>query len=230
MKVKLISYFGGDWQIAKTAWASTRKDGSEEDRDRVVTMNINEVHKTPLETSWLVFLIECPIFVERQLDKYRMSQQLMFAPFGRFGITQNELSMRYKKYDGDFYHFPEHLKSILKDDFVIFEQAYNEELQNQIDFYRKALTKIKHLPREEMTRVRDVLRGVLGTSFFTTMQIQINLSSFQHLINERIKDKAQIECQMIAQMMVEEVKTVPEFKVCIEKMIEVNQWNLSTLI
>lgn len=81
IKAKLISHWGpGDQRVAEAAWASTYdqdkwENRTEEQRDKVLDIVIGHGHGTPLESVWLEFYIECPIFVERQLDKYRMTQQ-----------------------------------------------------------------------------------------------------------------------------------------------------------
>lgn len=108
IKAEVCSAWGGDKDAANAAWASSMDKAKLEaktpgDVMRVVTGVVHNHHDTPKERLWVEFFITCPIFVERQFDKYRMTVQYQGftvewyeAPMGRDNITQNELSGRYR--------------------------------------------------------------------------------------------------------------------------------------
>ncbi len=81
IKAQYLSHWEDDIDLASAAWASTVRtiddieSKNEEDVSRVVKIIVDGHHDTPKESIWVKFYIECPIFVERQFDKYRMTQQ-----------------------------------------------------------------------------------------------------------------------------------------------------------
>lgn len=221
--VKLLSYWGTDKDIANSAWVSTGKSSEDKDRpqeaiERVITTLITEEHGTPFESVWFKFYIHCPIFVERQLDKQRMTIQMQdmeqqvntfynYASFGRLGITQNELSGRYRTLETDYYKIPEDIKNINQKNNFNFENVYNNILSEQKNKYDEMVKELKQNYKEnkitysELKRTREVLRGILGTSFFTDMQLVLNLRSFVQLAKERLADNTQPETREVVRQM-----------------------------
>src|SRR5881398_43196 len=73
--VQFCSHWGGDREAAYAVWASSMDKGKAEaktnvDVARVVIGLVHLHHDTPKERLWMEFFITCPIFVERQFDKY----------------------------------------------------------------------------------------------------------------------------------------------------------------
>ncbi len=103
IKVKLLSHWGpGDNRVAEAAWASTYdqdkwENRTEEQRDKVLDIVVGHGHGTPLESVWLEFYIECPIFVERQLDKYRMTQQCQDIQINEPELSGKKLIEQYRR-------------------------------------------------------------------------------------------------------------------------------------
>jgi thymidylate synthase ThyX len=257
IKVELCSHWGGDRDAAEGAWASTYDKAkaalrSDEDVRRVVTGLVNLNHDTPKERVWLDFFITCPIFVERQFDKYRMTVQYqdfrleyLEASFGRLGITQNELSGRYRTIPDRPYRLPGDVASITARAETHdlqqgeFEEAttasevqtwWNLEINRQHDLYQIQLDNLKKAEKDgvitntEYKRAREVLRGLLGTAFLTDMRIVLNLNAFEHIVNQRLAREAQMESRVVAWQMVATAMQGGVAPVMIGEMIKANGW------
>lgn len=235
----------GDRDIAKAAWASTYDRTRAEERDikdvlRVVGQVVDHKHDTPKESVWLKYFITFPIFVERQYDKYRMTVQEQDyriewyeAPFGRWGVTQNELSGRYRTIPDRFYGLPVDVKEVLGglEDGLATVEGYDHVLQFQYSMYKQWLDRFpvewkkpSHPRNKDYKRCREVLRGVLGTSFLTDMRIVMNLNAFEHMVNQRLEPGSQLEARITAYQMVVQAIEAKVAPCAIEKMVEANEW------
>lgn len=251
IKVQLLNSWqgprGGDGTVAHAAWASTfdaekLSSKSDEDIRRVVTNVVDHHHDTPKERLWLEFFITCPIFIERQYDKYRMTVQhqdfqveFLQRPMGGDHITQNELSGRYRTIPERTYTTPADVGAILKKVAAagytgVSANLVDEKLQEEWNFYKDVLNKMRdaekhgHISNAEYKRAREVIRGVLGTSFLTDMRITMNLNAFEHIVNQRIDPSAQPEGNIVAHGMVSEALNKGVAPIAIEKLIAANNW------
>lgn len=226
------------------AWASTydkmRAEGkSKDDVMRVVTGLVHDHHDTPKERLWLEFFITCPIFVERQFDKYRMTVQYqdfvleyLEAPMGRDHITQNELSGRYRTIPDRPYGLPEDVDQICRkaERDMAIPADYTKLLERQHRWYQASLSTLrqaeieKRITNAEYKRAREVLRGVLGTAFLTDMRIVMNMNAFEHIINQRLAGAAQMESRMVAALMIGAVRDHFISQTMLEEMIVANAW------
>lgn len=254
MKVELCSFWDGDRAAANAAWASTVSseklaDRTDEQVRRVVTDIVHLHHDTPKERLWLEFFITLPIFCERQFDKYRMTVQFqdfqvefLEGRFGREGITQNELSGRYKTIPDRPYVLPKDIVEIVdraNDHYggenVKMSTVWQQSLAQQHNLYQYMLKLLrgneedKTITNEEYKRAREVLRGLLGTAYMTDMRIVMNMNAFEHIINQRLNRSttAQMESRYIAYLMVKEVQKAGCCPTMIEEMIKANGWDLN---
>ncbi len=244
-EVKLLDFWNSDREIAESAWASTqKKERTEGDVYRVITQSIVPLqHDTPKEAVWFRFWIRCPIFVERQLDKYRMTIQKQDfrieyeqGSFGRLGITQNELSLRYRTMPNGYAELPSDIQQILEkieQEMQLPDQSLGSNFYTGImDHALLAYTKFMEVLRvsvenesikyNELKRAREFFRGVLGTGFLTDMQIICNLNALEHILNQRLAPEAQPEAREVARMMLDEVEAV--CPIAITEMIKINNW------
>jgi thymidylate synthase ThyX len=252
LEVELLSSWqgnkGGDGAVAHAAWASSTdlsklEEKTDQDIRRVTTNVVNLHHDTPKERVWVEFFITCPIFVERQFDKYRMTLQyqdfqITFneRPMGGNAITQNELSGRYRTIPERFYHLPKDVVGILDRDtprgYKTENSFYCEFMESQYHFYQDVLSYLKDRERlgkitnAEYKRAREVIRGVLGTAFLTNMRICMNLNAFEHIVNQRLAKDTQLESRWIAYMMIKEIVKTNVAPVVISEMIKVNGWDV----
>ena len=227
---------------------------TEEDVKRVVTSIVQLSHGTPKERVWFEYYIRLPIFAERQLDKQRMSVQFqdfqiecLLGEFGRGNITQNELSGRYRTIPDRPYGLPNDIGTILEKAYSVIElppresnnfapgkelltTIWLEDLQKQHDAYQRQLDILKSAEKKgvisngDYKRAREVLRGRLGTAFMTDMRIVLNLRSLENLCNDRLAPAAQPEIRWVACQMVREAQKQEVAPICINQMIETNNW------
>lgn len=243
IKVELCSSWGSDRNAAEAAWASSMEKAklaakTDADIARVVTGLVHLHHDTPKERLWMEFFITCPIFVERQFDKYRMTVQyqdiqveFLQAPFGRDGITQNELSGRYRTIPDRPYGLPKDVDLIVKkaeDEIYSFE--YSDILDKQHRWYQDRLFSLKEAEKSgkitnaEYKRAREVLRGCLGTAYLTDMRIVMNMNAFEHIVNQRLAKDAQMESRVVAYGMVKQAIKSGQFSTMLTEMIKANNW------
>lgn len=254
IKVELISSWGTDRSAAEAAWASSydkekAEARSPDDVERIVKGLVNLHHDTPKERIWFEFFMTVPIFVERQLDKTRMSVQYQdfridceVGDFGRHGITQNELSGRYRTIPDRPYGLPKDVAEILEKtdeashpkeqdtrltaewfaiDFVETLDAQHQVYQSWLEELRKG-EKLGAITNAEYKRAREVLRGMLGTAFLTDMRIVMNANAFEHIINQRLAREAQLESRVVAYHMVKLAQ--PVAPIMVDEMIKANGW------
>jgi thymidylate synthase ThyX len=251
--VELHSWWGEDRNVAESAWVSSMDRSkaeakSEQDVRRVVTDITAKHHDTPKERLWMDFFITCPIFIERQFDKYRMTLQYQDfhieyyeTAFGRLGITQNELSGRYRTIPDRPYQMPTDVSRIMARawngnlneasyDSFHFQDEWNEQLQAQHNWYQMQLNELRKAERDgfisnvEYKRAREVLRGVLGTGYLTDMRIIMNGNALEHIVNQRLPRDAQMESRVIAGRLLREVVRKNVAPTFVSKLIEVNGW------
>lgn len=224
---------------------------SDDDIRRIVTNVVDHHHDTPKERLWMEFFITAPLFSERQLDKYRMTVQyqdfqveFFQRPMGADHITQNELSGRYRTIPERAYGTPDDVTQIfIKADPDFYNQGSNEVakmlakskldllLQDQWKIYKMHLTDLKEaeqagkISNAEYKRAREVIRGILGTSFLTDFRISLNLNAFEHIINQRLSPTSQTESRVVAYHMLKTALDGSIANVAINRMAVANGWS-----
>jgi thymidylate synthase ThyX len=254
IEVELVSSWGDDRSIANNAWASSYDVGTLDSKtDEAVRRVVKDVvtlsHGTPKERVFLEYFITCPIFCERQLDKYRMTLQhqdfqveYLERSMGGLNVTQNELSGRYRTIPERFMKMPEDVERILDvvdatstattDDSVkrSHRDTWTAELERQHVNYRSKLVKLKdaerggHISNMQYKRAREFLRGGLGTAFLTDMRMVMNLHAFENIVNQRLEPHSQIESRIVAYYMLREALNKCSAKVAIETMCSKHGW------
>jgi len=262
IKVELCSFWGGDRDVANAAWASSSDKEklqlkTEQDVQRLIKQLIELDHRTPKERVWMDFYITAPIFCERELDKYRLSQQFQdirleaeIGEFGRWGITQSELSARYRTIPDRAYTLPHDVATIMgkankyQDRNIKYQNEksiesyatghqslWNWELKRQHHNYQyhldvlKTAEKANIITNAEYKRAREVLRGELGTAYLTDMRIVLNANALEHILNQRLAKDAQLETRVVAYHMLKEVQSKSVSPVMFTQMAETNGWN-----
>lgn len=238
--VRICSVWGTDRDMANQAWASTYDadrlaERTDADVARVVSDIITKQHGSPQARIMLDVFLRVPIFIERQLDKYRMTVQyqgvdadVFEAPFGRHGITQNELSGRYRSLPERWLALPDDVAGILRK--VGIRDRYTMAMVMAFETYQASLADLKEardgggISGAEYKRAREILRGVLGTSMLTDMRIVCSLQSLAWIIDQRIAPDAQVESQQVARMLVDELRKVDDIRVTVDALIASHGW------
>jgi thymidylate synthase (FAD) len=224
IKVELLGTFGTDRDIANAAWTSSldqqKKDARpDEDVAKVVRYLIENRHSSPIEQISYRFYISMPIFVSRQFMRHRMQ-------------SPNEMSGRYRTMSSDFFAMPDDVAAIgkkagdndlAKDWDNLNKTAFNT-YQQKLDLYRAAEKEGK-ITNDEYKRFREIMRGVLGTGFFTKVTTTFNLRSLANFFKLRLDPHAQPEIQQVAQGMLYAIEKDGSCPIAIKVLKEVN-WQI----
>lgn len=226
--VELQDHMGSDRAIANAAWTSSydkekRDARSAEDVARVVTMLIDLKHATPVEFVNFRFWIRMPIFIDRQWMTHRIQ-------------SASGLSARYRTLPDDWLHFPLDCFNIIEKA-QGFEEAkklqieYNEQMQISYEWYDHRLFNLKHQEKKgnitnaEYKRLREILRGVVGTSSMVERTTSLNLRSFANVQKLRNDGHAQPEIRYVAQEMLQQVEEAGICPYALEA-LKKNQWSI----
>lgn len=180
-----------------------------DDKDsRLIKFLVDHGHASPFRHPQLQFRVQCPIFVERQLFKHQV------------GLTANSISGRYVDFS-DEYWVPDQLRFQSKDS----KQGSAGDLNSTDNSH--FLTRINCLISQckelyddmvaagvAKEQCRIILPLCLETQFIWTG----SLAAFMHLWKLRLKPDAQKETRDIAQMMLDEVRSLSgnPFKLTLE--------------
>jgi len=138
-------------------------------------------HLSPFEHAGFTFYLEIPIFVARQLLRYRH-------------ISANEMSRRYttnKKSEFEFY-FPNELKT--------FNDSYYEDRYSSAQL--TILSAVTEYKDALMRGVKpELARTLLPVSLMTKLYLSTNIRELMHILKQRLAPAAQKEIQYVAQKM-----------------------------
>lgn len=192
--VELLGYYGGDETHALSAWSSTKRELTNEKKERIgvlLKFLAENGHHTPFEKSYLHFLVKCDTASHIHIIKHRI------------GVSVNTESARYKELKEDNYYvptdWPEDVKSIYKYNIENSMKHYHETLKELVDrgFKRK--------------RAKESSRFYKPYASQVVMDVGFNFRSFMHFQNLRNKPDAQLEIREIAKEMIRLVKEVKVF-------------------
>ena len=187
-KVELIGCYGSDLTHALSAWTSTSRELTEEKRARVsklLTQLANDGHHTVFEKSSLHFLVTVDLVTHYQLLKHRI------------GVSINTESARYKELKDDMFFIPT--------DWDENEIAlYIEHTEQAMSRYHETLTRLvaKGVPRK---RAKESARFYLPCGKQLTMDVMFNFRSFNHFLELRYSNHAQLEIRNLAAEMLRQV-------------------------
>lgn len=229
IQVELQEWMGSDASIANAAWTSTYDKEKREDKyddpakvAALVPRLIRDGHTTPIESVVLRFWIRHPIFNDRQHMTHRIQ-------------SPNGLSGRYRTLPDDWYPIPDDVVNITEKCIptagASLRSSFDEEMERQYRYYSDWLHMLKkgelagRITNAEYKRVREVIRGVLGTAFMVERTSILNLRSFANYQRLRNSDHAQPEIRSVARMMLEQVKAAKIAPVAIATLEEVG-WRI----
>jgi|SRR5579885_1896371 len=184
-KVELIGYYGGDETHALSAWTSTRRDLTEERRERLPKMLkslADNGHHTPFEKSMLHFMVTSDIASHIHIIKHRI------------GVSANGESARYKELKDDKYYiptdWPEDAQELLR-----------KHCEQSLTTYHLMITKLENILGRK--RAKESARFFLPYANQIEMDVSFNFRSFTHFQGLRNSEHAQVEIREIAQKMLE---------------------------
>lgn len=197
IQVEYLDHLGDDLTIVNSARVSMGKHRENmSSRDvRLIKYLINHGHWSPFEHCYVTFRVTCPIFIARQIFRHKSH-------------SFNEISGRYVEFKKNYFTpktFRKGSADIKQgslnesvDDLVFVDTTYHNIIENCYKAYDELL---------EAGLCKELARGVLPqahcTEFFQTM----SLRSFIHFYQARTHEGAQRETSLVAQLMMEELKS-----------------------
>lgn len=189
IRAKYVDHMGDDLRVVNAARVSYGKSSDTiEDRDvKLINYLAKNEHHTPFEHCQVTFLIECPIYISKQIMRHRSA-------------SFNEISRRYTSENLKFYE-----PNILRKQHSKSKQCSNGELdKNTNDKAIVAIQKIHQDCLDTYNRLinmgvsREMARGVLPQNLMTSFYMTMNLRNLVHFIRLRKDHHAQEEVQIIA--------------------------------
>lgn len=187
--VKLIRTDGDDRQVGQTAKICTDAESLREADIRLARRLVRDRHTSPVEFVGMVFEIQMPIFVARQLMRHRT---------GSF----NEFSGRYTEFP-DLFYVPEAERCQAQSTFnkqgsaeflgIDAAEDIRERIEGQsINCYEQ----YKDLLALGLTR--ELARIVLPVNYYTKVRWKIDLHNLMHFLKLRQDPHAQWEVRQFA--------------------------------
>lgn len=196
MVVELDDMMGDQEKIVRAAKISTKGQAvrymEDTDTGRFIRWLLREKHGSPFEHVYFSFYLEVPIFVSRQIVKYRHS-------------NINEHSGRYSEFDTEFWVPDEDrpLAQVGKTGDYQFDhlsdEAEDEGMAHLMSAYLVAEEAYQDLL--ELGWAKEVARAVLPTSAYSRMYVTMNLRSWLHFCAQRATEApshGQREIAMVA--------------------------------
>lgn len=201
MKVELLNHFGDDLMVVNAARVSygKSKDAVDEKDAKLIKFLVDHGHTSPFRHPQLQFRIQCPIFVERQLFKHQV------------GLTANSISGRYVDFS-DEYWTPDTLRFQSKDSKQgsagDIPKEKNEYFIGKIQSLIKDSQKL-YQEMEDFGIAKEQCRVILPLCLETQFIWTGSLAAFLHMWRLRLKPDAQKETRDVAQLMLEQIKSLP---------------------
>lgn len=177
VSVELLQHVGGEAMIVQAARQSTQgKNAKAVDNRRFINFLAEEGHRVPMEHNLLTFHLEVPIFVSRQIVKYRHS-------------SISEESGRYRELEGVFY-VPSPDRPVVQLG-KTGDYAFGDGTSGQKGAVTGYLTEVYELAWEryqdllELGIAKEVARSVLPTALYSSMVVSMNLVGWLHFVSQR---------------------------------------------
>lgn len=198
-----IDYLGGDISIVKGARTSYGKNedfNNDEKNKKLIFRLMKDQHTSPFELVEVVFQLELPIFVMRQLVRHRT-------------FNLNEMSGRYVELPTDFYmpnddkintQAKTNKQGRSEETFSDMELHYTREAF--YDSYNVSSSKYQYLLKQNVAK--ELARIVLPVSTYTKCVIKCDLRNIFNFLKLRLDAHAQYEIRVFAEAMVPFVQAV----------------------
>lgn len=223
ISVELQAHFGNDRTIAEAAWVSSTSRSkvvtkTDEQVKKLIIQLAEEGHGVPFEHVVYRFWIKLPIAIDRQLVKTRIASHS--GASGRYRTMPNQ----YLEISEDVFEIINKIDISMFDNYETNCNKANVDYQNAVKQLKEA-EKSGIITNPELKRAREFLRGQLPQHNMTETVWTINLRSLANFMRLRLKPNAQPEIQLIAKLMLEEIKKVNNCPTAIE-WLEKNDWRI----
>lgn len=190
--VELIDHMGDDKRVVDSARISFNKSlpWDEEKDKKLLAYLLKNGHTSPFEQVVFTFRIKLPIFVMRQLIRYRTARV-------------NEVSGRYTMLSNDFY-IPDPMnmrtqgKANKQGSDEVLEPFLATQLSSDIEAHSEDSYEIyQHLLDQGLSR--EMARIVLPLNVYTEVVWQMDLNNLLKFFSQRLDPHAQFEIREYAQ-------------------------------
>lgn len=185
MKVDLIYHFGNEEYIASCARVSFSSDKKKRSDQDLIRFLFRNGHLSPFEMAEMVFSIECPIFVARQILRHRTA-------------SVSEISGRHNQsYFRKFYLPNKFRYQSIQNKQKSEGEFSNEQLRSElISFYSSSFELYQNLLKNGVAR--ELARIVLPLSTYTKFVWKMDLRNLMNFLKERMASEAQHEIRYVA--------------------------------
>ena len=207
--VSLVEYNGNDLSPVNAARASfgKRKTEFDEKDSKLLKFLIENDHSSPLEMTYLQFLIKAPLYISTQHLRHRISS-FNFTSY-RYTELKEEMDFYTPK---DWRKQSKSNKQGSSEEIVNLEEVINSiyDSSNLKSALEENLKQTYHLYKTLLVSgvSRELARGILPQCTYTTYYWGCNLRSFLHFLDLRDKPDAQLEIQKLAKAMKKLVKPI----------------------
>lgn len=204
MTVELVEWAGGDRAHARAAWASTKKDMTEEEREARTPGLLKFLatqdppHMSPFRKSYIEFNVDVDQASHYQTLKHRVGVYVT----DELGVEVNVESARYRELGNDRWYVPEDWPEAWK-------AVLHHHAQASFDLYHQAVEELT--PILGRKRARESARFFLPGAHVLTMNVSFNFESFMHFQKLRNHPDAQQEIREIANEMLAQVRRTHAF-------------------
>lgn len=190
--VELLQHTGSEAMIVQAARQSTQgKNAKAVDNGRFIGFLAGEGHLVPLEHNILTFHLEVPIFVSRQIVKYRHS-------------SISEESGRYREMEGVFY-VPGSERPVVQTgrtgDYVFEADPRKNDLAGQVIKVSSQNSWSDYECLLGLGVAKEVARMCLPVNLYSSMVVSMNLIGWLHFVSQRATlapSHGQYEIAMVA--------------------------------
>ena len=201
MQVRLIESHGDESFVSSIAGLSHESHSGPS-----IIMLLKWGHLSPLEFAGVTYLVNCPIFVARQIMRHRTASYL-------------ERSLRYCTLSEMVCDLPQEL---------IDNPATGSTLSRAFRAYRDIIEQGEELigedtPPSEKKAIRgrynELARSVLPLSLETSFYVQFDLRNLLHFFDMRLADDVQLETRQVATAMLFQIRNIfpPIFQFLVDK-------------
>lgn len=183
--VDLVDHMGDDDSVLSAMLVSTLKDQTVTEMDEAskrgrINFLMSNRHGTPFEHNSMKFRVEAPICVYREWHRHRI------------GVSINEQSGRYTKFDPVFYVPPPHrpLVQVGKPGAYEYVPGTNDQHQSHVELMRREALQqwAAYEAALEDGIAKEVARMHLGVNIYSSMYWTCNARSLMAFLGLRTRD------------------------------------------
>jgi len=192
IKATYVDHMGDDLRIARAAWVSTDRDGSEEDVRRLIRYLAKHEHWTPFAHAQVTMIEEVPVFVARQRFRHTV------------GFVYNEESRRYVDREPEFW-LPSESGGLRKRSKSLKQGSLDESIDMPVSEQDALVLRIYDNARLQYKLLLSLgacpeqARAVLPQGMVTRYMVTGSLAAWARAYKLRIDRHAQKEIRLLAE-------------------------------